>query len=209
MSAKIDFKKSLDAYAARKGQFRLLDVPEMQYLMVEGKGEPGTSSSYREALAALYPVAYTLKFMSKVDLGRDYVVPPLEGLWWADDMTVFTSRRDKSQWLWNLMIMTPDWIGPEMTASAVGTVRAKSAPVGLDRVRLETLDEGTCVQTLHVGPFDEEGPVLAQLHDEFIPSQGLALTGRHHEIYLSDIRKAAPEKWRTILRQPVRAASAR
>lgn len=207
MSEKTDFKKSLDAYQAKAGRFRIVDVPDLQYLMVDGHGDPNTSPVFTEAVEALYPVAYTLKFASKRELGRDYVVMPLEGQWWAEDMASFTAARDKSRWDWTLMIMLPDWIDREMFAAAVEQVRGKSNPARLGDVRLETLSEGRCVQTLHVGSFDAEADVLARMHDEFIPDNGLSRVGRHHEIYLSDFRKTAPEKQRTILRQPVSASA--
>ncbi|WP_182376164.1 GyrI-like domain-containing protein [Nocardioides sp. WS12] len=200
---KLDLKRELDAYRARAGQFRVVDVPALQYLMVDGHGDPNTSPEYADAIAALYPVAYTLKFASKVDLDKDYVVMPLEALWWADDMASFTSVRDKSQWDWTAMILTPEWITAELFDAAVGKVRRKGNPDALDKVRLETLKEGTCVQTLHVGSYDDEAPVLAAMHDEFIPGAGYAMTGKHHEIYLSDPRRVEPAKLRTILRQPV------
>lgn len=203
MPEKIDFKKTLDSYRARQNEFRIVDVPEMQYLMIDGHGDPNTSPAFGEAIETLYPVAYKLKFSSKRDLGRDYVVPPLEGLWWADDMDSFTVARDKSRWDWTLMLMVPDWIGEAMFSAALDEVRDRAAPARLDDVRLESLVEGLCVQTLHVGSFDDEAPVLARMHDEFIPGRGLRMTGKHHEIYLSDFRKVAPEKRRTILRQPV------
>lgn len=201
--AKVDLKKQLDGYRARVGETRVVDLPPLQYLMVDGHGDPNTSSAYADALAALYPLAYRLKFASKRDLGRDYVVMPLEALWSAEDMAAFTSARDKSQWDWTAMILTPDWITAEMFESAVEQVARKDPPSSLDAVRLETLSESRCVQTLHVGPYDDEGPVLAEMHDEFIPRAGLRMTGRHHEIYLSDPRRVAPERLRTILRQPV------
>ena len=204
---KEDFKKTLDSYRARRGELRILDLPVMQYLMVDGKGDPNTSHEYADALAALYPVAYRLKFASKRELDRDYVVPPLEALWWASDMTTFTSARDKSQWLWTTMIMTPDWVTAEMVDEALTAVAAKDRPDALDQVRLERLEEGRCVQTLHIGPYDEEGPVLADMHDRFIPEAGLRMTGKHHEIYLSDPRRVEPAKLRTILRQPVEEAT--
>jgi len=201
---KVDVKRSLDSYRARKGEFRVVDVPPMQYLMVDGEGDPNTAEEYADALAALYPVAYALKFRSKRELGRDYVVPPLEALWWADDMSVFTTARDKSRWSWTAMITTPEWITPVMVAEAAAAVAAKpEVPTSLDKVRVETLEEGRCVQTLHVGPYDEEAAVLAEMHDRFIPGAGLRMTGRHHEIYLGDPRRAAPDRLRTILRQPV------
>ena len=199
----LDFKKTLDSYQAKRNQFRILTVPPIQYLMIDGHGDPNTSPVFSEAIEALYPVAYKLKFASKQELGRDYTVMPLEGLWWSDDMATFTSARDKSQWDWTLMIMQPDWITAEMVAAAVAKVAAKAPPKNLDRVRLETLDEGVCVQTLHIGSYDDETAILAQLHNEFIPANRLNMVKKHHEIYFSDFRKVSPDKLRTILRQPV------
>lgn len=205
MSApKTDFKQTVPSYSARRGRFDLITVPPLTYLALDGSGDPNTAPRYRQALETLFPLAYTLKFASKA-AGRDYAVMPLEGLWWADDMAAFTTARDKSRWHWTLLIMVPDWTSAtdlEEARSAVG--RKKGAPL-LEEVRLETLDEGLVVQTLHVGAYDDEAPVL-EMHRGFVPSQGLALRGRHHEIYLSDARRTAPEKLRTILRQPVEPA---
>lgn len=201
MAEKIDFTKTLDSYHAKRGEFRILEVPELRYLMVDGHGDPNTSPAYAAALQSLYPVAYRLKFASKRELGRDYVVPPLEGLWWAEDMAAFTAVRDKSRWAWTMMLMVPDWIDRSFVDAAVREVQAKGAPS--TEVRLAALAEGRCVQTLHVGSFDDEAPVLARMHDDFIPANGLRMTGKHHEIYLSDPRRTAPERLRTILRQPV------
>ncbi|UMG92660.1 GyrI-like domain-containing protein [Nocardioides sp. TF02-7] len=202
-AAKTDFKKTLDSYRARAGEFRVLEVPPMRYLAVDGRGDPNTAQEYADALAALYPVAYRLKFASKRELGRDYVVPPLEALWWADDMAAFTSARDKSRWEWTAMLMVPDWVADDMVDAALAAVAAGDRPAPLDEVRLELLDEGLCVQTLHVGSYDDETATLADLHDRFIPEAGLRMTGRHHEIYLSDPRRVEPSRLRTILRQPV------
>ncbi|KNY07940.1 GyrI-like domain-containing protein [Microbacterium sp. GCS4] len=205
----IDPKKTLDAYRAKRGEFRIVEVPPLQYLMVDGAGDPNTAPEYAEAVSALFPLAYTLKFAARAQLGIDTVVMPLEGLWHAPDMASFTSRRDKSAWLWTMMIHVPDHITPRMFADAVDAVEAKSAkrkeqpPAALRSVRLEPLDEGLCVQTLHIGSYDDEAPVLAEMHEKFIPDNGLRMTGRHHEIYLGDPRRSAPEKLRTILRQPV------
>ncbi len=198
-----DFRTSLDAYRARRGDVRIVEVPPMRYLMVDGHGDPDGSPEYTGALGVLYPLAYALKFASKAR-GRDYVVPPLEALWWAQDMAAFTSARDKTAWDWTLLLMTPDWITDQDVAAARDAVTARTPALPVDRVRVEALHEGLCVQTLHVGPYDEEGPVLADLHGRFIPEHGLEMTGRHHEIYLSDPRRTAPERLRTILRQPVR-----
>lgn len=202
MSDKIDLKKQLECFTAPRGEFRILEVPPANYLMIDGEGDPNTPV-FAEASEALYPLAFTIKFASKRAHGRDYVVAPLEALWWADDMAAFTERRDKARWRWSLLIMQPEWIDAAFVEQARETVRTKKSPPRLDDIRFETLDEGLCVQTLHVGSFHDEGPVLARMHHEFIPANGLRMTGRHHEIYLSDPRRTAPEKLRTILRQPV------
>ena len=204
MTDKVDLKKTLDSYRARRGQFRILEIPARQYLMIDGTGDPNTSA-FTTAVESLYPVAYTLKFASKSDLGKDYVVPPLEGLWWAEDMAVFTTARDKSAWDWTLMLLTPEWIDAELVSAATATVATKRPPARLADVRWESLAEGRCVQTLHVGPFDAEAEVLQRMHEEFLPAHGLQRRGTHHEIYLSDVRRTAPERLRTILRQPVTA----
>ena len=208
MPEKIDFKKTLDSYKAKSGEFRVLEMPSLQYLMIDGSGDPNTSPEYVAALEALYPIAYKLKFASKRDLGRDYVVPPLEGLWWADDMASFTSTRDKSQWHWTMMILAPEWIDRAMFEATIAAIaKTNAAPSRLGDVRLQTLAEGRCVQTLHHGSYDDEAPTLARMHDEFIPSQGLSMTGLHHEVYFTDARKTPTEKMRTLLRQPVTAAA--
>lgn len=200
---KVDLKKELPDYNATHHELAIVDIPPRQYLMIDGHGDPNTSPEFAEAIRALYPVAYKLKFASKLSLGKDYVVMPLEGLWWADDMSSFTTARDKSQWDFTLMILQPEWITEAMFRAALQKVSEKDPPTNLDKVRLETLHEGACIQTLHVGSFDTEAEVLAQMHHEFAPEHNLTLTGKHHEIYLSDFRKVAPEKLRTILRQPV------
>ncbi|WP_156760339.1 GyrI-like domain-containing protein [Microbacterium karelineae] len=203
---KTDPKKSLPSYRAASGRFGILTVPPLRYLAITGSGDPNTAVAYRDALATLYPVAYRLKFRSRDELGRDYVVPPLEALWWADDMRAFTGERDTSAWQWTAMILVPEWIPDALVGDARRDVEKKGAP-SLDALGVDTLDEGLCVQTLHIGPYDAEGPVLARMHDEFIPANGLRMTGRHHEIYLGDVRRAAPERLRTILRQPVERIS--
>lgn len=201
--SKIDFKKALDSYHAKRGEFRVVEIPRMQYLMVDGHGDPNTSQEFIDALEALYPVAYKLKFASKIELSKDYVVPPLEGLWWADDMRAFTAARDKSQWDWTMMLFVPDWINEGMFEAAKVKASQKDTPKSLAKVRLESLEEGLCVQTLHIGSYDSEAPVLEEMHAEFIPQNGFKMTGKHHEIYFSNFKKVAPEKLRTILRQPI------
>ncbi|OZF26372.1 hypothetical protein CH296_21680 [Rhodococcus sp. 14-2496-1d] len=200
---KVDFKKTFDAYSAQHNIFRTLVVPPLTFLMIDGHGDPNTAPQYTEAIGALYPVAFALKFASKNTLDRDYVVPPLEALWWAENMASFTTARNKAEWNWTAMIMVPDWIDRRMFDVAKASAEAKSTSDASSRIRLETLDEGLCVQTLHVGSYDDETPVLDELHHRYIPSSGMTMTGKHHEIYLSDPRRVEPTKLRTILRQPV------
>ncbi|MBU5422431.1 GyrI-like domain-containing protein [Cellulomonas hominis] len=202
MSEKWDAKKDLDSYRAPGGRFRVVEVPELRYLAVDGHGDPNTAPAFAEAIAALQPVSWTLKLASK-ERGRDYVVPPLEGLWWARHAAVFTTARDKSAWDWTLLMLVPEWLDAADVDAALAQVRDRSAPARLDDVRLETLAEGLAVQTLHVGSFDDEAETIARMHDEFLPAHGLRPTGRHHEIYLSDFRRVAPERRRTVVRQPV------
>jgi len=198
--------KTLDCYRASNHKFRILDVPPMQYLMIDGYGDPNSAPAFSAAIATLYPVAYKLKFASKQELGRDYVVMPLEGLWWATDMATFTSARDKARWNWTLMIMVPEWTSREMFEDAVAKASKTDGGVDFRGVRLESLAEGRCVQTLHVGSFDDEDEILEEMHHDFVPRQGLRMIGKHHEIYFSDFRRVEPGRLRTILRQPVVAA---
>ncbi|MCY6381227.1 GyrI-like domain-containing protein [Hoeflea prorocentri] len=204
---KIDFKKTMKTcFAPSAKDFSLIDVPPLQFLMIDGAGSPSqdASTEYAQALAALYPMAFKLKFLSKQKLGRDYVVPPLEALWWADDMSVFVSG-DKDQWQWTVMIMQPDWITAEHVDEIRDKVAASDDLPALGKLRFETYHEGRAVQIMHIGPYSDEGPTLHRLHHEFLPQNGLAEDGHHHEIYLGDPRKTRPEKLKTVLRQPVRA----
>lgn len=201
---KIDLRKALkQLYRPSAKEFAMVDVPPMRYLMIDGYGNPNTSEDYQNAIQALYSVSYTLKFTSKKELGKDYVVLPLEGLWWADDMSAFTSG-NKDQWHWTMMIMQPEWITSAMIATAIDTVRAKKPIPGLSLLRHELLTEGRAVQIMHVGSYDQEAPVLARLHHEYLPQHKLTFNGKHHEIYVGDPRKTAPDKLNTVLRQPVK-----
>ena len=201
---KTDFKKELrHLYKPTAKEFTVVEVPRLQFLMVDGHGDPNTAQEYKDAIEALYAVAYRVKFASKRELDRDYVVLPLEGLWWAEDMDAFTTSRDKSAWDWTMMIMQPEWITGEMVAGAIAHVdSAKNLPA-LPNLRLEGYGEGLSVQILHIGSYDDEGSVLHRMHQQFIPQNNFRLAGKHHEIYLSDARRVAPEKLRTVLRQPV------
>lgn len=201
---KLDLKREFDAYQARKGPFRGLTLPPMQYLMVDGHGDPNTAESYSQAIEAIYSVAYPLKFLSKLELVRDYVVMPLEAQWWAGDHLLFTRDRDKSQWNWTLLNHIPDWITADHVEEARRRAAQKDPARDLSGLRFATLDEGLVVQTLHIGSFDDEGPILQHMHEQVIPDNSLEMTGHHHEIYFSDFRRVEPAKLRTILRQPVK-----
>ena len=199
---KIDYKKQLkELYRPTAKKVTQVNVPTMNFLMVDGAGEPG-SPVYGEAIEALYSISYTLKFMiKKGEIGIDYGVLPLEGLWWADDMSDFVND-NKSNWIWTMMIMQPELVTPELVQEAIAQVKIKKNLAAIDKVRFEPFSEGLCAQTLHVGPFSEEGPTVERVHS-FIGACDGTLAGKHHEIYLSDIRRAAPENWKTIIRQPM------
>jgi hypothetical protein len=200
---KIDCKKELkNLYSSSAEKVEVVEVPQMNFLMIDGEGDPNTSQSFQDAIDVLYPLSYTLKFIIKRgEIGIDYGVLPLEGLWWADDMSSF-SVDNKENWKWTLMIMQPELVKKEMVATAIEEVRKKKKPVALPLVRFESFVEGKVGQIMHFGPFSEEGPTVEKLHS-FIKVSGSQRIGKHHEIYLSDIRRAAPEKWKTIIRQPM------
>ena len=199
---KIDFKKELKhLYKPSAKKVSQVDVPTMNYLMVDGKGDPNNSKEFSDAVAALFAVSYTVKFkIKKGEMALDYGVMPLEGLWWADDMSKF-SIHDKSNWKWTLMIMQPDFVTREMIEASVSEVTKKKNPAAISKIRFESFSEGRCAQILHIGPFSEERPNIEKIH-EFINTKS-KLIGKHHEIYLSDIRKADPKNWKTVLRQPM------
>lgn len=199
---KRDYKKALGPlYRASPKTPTLIDVPEMNFLMVDGRGSP-ESPAFSAAVEALFALAYALKFrIKKGGLEIDYGVMPLEGLWWADDYSVFKTG-EKEDWIWTVMIMQPDLIDRPLVDEVANEVAAKKNPAALAKVRFDTYTEGEAAQITHIGPFSEEGPTIQRLHD-FIGDSGHELDGKHHEIYLSDIRRAAPERWKTIIRQPV------
>ncbi len=201
---KLDLKKDLRSfYKASAKDVALVEVPQMNFFMIDGVGDPNTSPDYRDAVEALFSLSYTLKFMiKKGTMAIDYSVMPLEGLWWADDMTDFTNG-NKDHWQWTAMMMQPEFITPDLVAEARAQTEKKKNLPALPKVRCETWREGRVAQTLHIGPFAEEAPTIERVH-RFIEESGLERAGKHHEIYLSDIRRAAPEKWQTIIRQPVK-----
>jgi hypothetical protein len=182
----------------------LVRVPTIAYVMIDGAGDPNASAEYREAIQALYGLSYTLKFSLKKELGTTYRVGPLEGLWWADDMTEF-SIGHKADWHWTAMIAQPDVVTPGRFERAREEVARKKGLPRLERARLERFDEGLAAQVLYLGPYSDEGATIEQLH-RFIHELGYAFDGRHqkhHELYLGDPRRSAPEKLRTLIRQPV------
>lgn len=203
--AKIDLKKEERRfYNSSKKDFEVVDVPPMTFLMIDGEGDPNTSQAYREALEALYPVAYAAKFISKRDLGTDYVVMPLEGLWWAENLADFSLGR-KDTWLWTVMIRQPDHLTETIIRRAMEEAAKKKKPAALPNMRFETYHEGLAMQIMYIGPYSDEAPTIAQMH-EHIEANGYLLGGKHHEIYLSDPRRTAPEKLKTIIRQPIKRA---
>ncbi len=201
---KIDFKKELKAlYSPSAKKAEIVDVPEMNFLMIDGRGDPNISEDFQKAVEALFTLSYTIKFMiKKGELAIDYGVMPLEGLWWSDEMSEF-SIENKEDWRWTIMIMQPEFVDNRMIGEAIEQVRKKKNLSCLDKVRFEAFSEGKVAQIMHIGPFSEEGLTIERLQ-VFIRNNGYKPHGKHHEIYLSDIRKAAPEKWKTVLRQPIR-----
>ena len=212
---KIDFKKRDKLfYSAKADRWTLVDVPEWHFLSVEGQGDPQTSPVYSAAVSALYSLSYGLKFRSKSVHQRDYVVGPLEGLWWADDMNAYRAG-DRQAWKWRMMIRQPEWItGSDVEAvreSALGKIKpdadVEATSAMLKAVSLGAFREGRALQRLYFGPYVDEAPLLIDLHDRHMPDNGYLPAGLHHEIYLNDPRKVAPDKIKTLLRQPVRLAA--
>lgn len=199
---KRDFKKQDRAfYTGKPGRWDRVTLPALTFLAIDGQGDPD-GPAYSAALSALYPLAYAVKFACKSE-GADFVVPPLEALWWADDPRAFVTG-DRAAWRWRAMIRVPGSVTAEALDAARAVARGKNRQAPLDAVACSRFAEGDCLQTLHIGPYSDEAPVLARLHDEIMPAEGLDFAGPHHEIYLSDPRRAQPQKLRTILRQPVR-----
>ena len=199
---KIDYKKDLKhLYRPSVKKVENVDVPAMFFLMIDGRGDPNTSRTFQDAVETLYSVSYTLKFMIKKGGAEiDYAVMPLEGLWWMENMSEFSQER-KDKWLWTVMIMQPDFITHELVGEVTEQVRKKKNLEALPLLRFERYSEGTAAQIMHIGPFSEEGPNIEKIH-KHIHEQNCILKGRHHEIYLSDLRRTVPEKLKTVLRQP-------
>ena len=205
MVEKVDLKKQLKAYYNPSAKAPLIiQVPPMRFLMVNGAGDPNTSQDYQDAVEALYSVSYTIKFMMKHEHGLDYSVMPLEGLWWGTPLgqTRF-SAADKNKFRWTAMIMQPDFVTPDLLHGGMYQAATKKKLTAIDKLRVETFEEGLVVQIMYFGSFDNEGPTIERLH-QYAYNQGYGLSGKHHEIYLNDPRRTAPGKRKTVLRQPIK-----
>ncbi len=199
---KIDLKKEFkDLYNPSSKMIAAVEVPNMNYLKIDGSGDPNTAQEYKDAVEALFSLSYTLKFMMKKTKAVDYAVMPLEGLWWADDMSKFAE--DKNKWKWTAMIMQPEQVTKESVAKAIEELKKKKKLPALSKIRFENFQEGTVAQIMYFGPYSDEGPTIQKIH-EFIEQHKGTLVGKHHEIYLSDPRRVPPEKLKTILRQPLK-----
>lgn len=202
MPTKIDFKKQLKhLYNPPSKQVTVVDVPELNFLMIDGEGDPNTSEAYQDAIETLFAVSYALKFaIKRGESGIDFAVMPLEGLWWVEDMTQF-SMENKDAWKWTAMIMQPAYVTQQLVEEAVKQVEKKKDLPSLSDMRFEAFHEGTAAQIMYFGPYSEEALTIDKIHG-FIRDQGYRLRGKHHEIYLSDPRRTAPHKLKTIIRQP-------
>jgi hypothetical protein len=198
---KFDIYKEFAADYATPRTPVIVDIKRARYLAIAGSGEPG-GKAFQAAIGALYNVAFTVK-MARKFAGRDYTVSKLEGLWWVDDSKRTFLEMPPASWHWKLMIRIPDFITEKEIAAAIEKLLAKGKPKEVSSVELEELHEGRCVQVLHLGPYDKEGPTIAAM-EAHAESNGLKFHGSHHEIYLSDPRRVAPAKLRTILRHPVK-----
>jgi hypothetical protein len=205
---KIDLKKeNKELYAPSTKEVSVVDVPKMNFLMIDGEGDPNTSKDYEDSIEALFSVSFKIKFISSKENSNDYVVMPLEGLWWTEDMKNF-SIQDKSNWKWTSMMRQPDFVTKKMVEKAIEEVEMKKSLPALSRIRFESLHEALSAQIMHIGPYSEEGQTIKKLHS-FIEEKGYDFNGcihgqKHHEIYLSDMRRTKPDKLKTILRQPIK-----
>ena len=200
---KIDVKKELKhLYNPSVKEVEIVNVPLLSFLMIDGSGDPNTVQKYKDAVEALFAVSYALKFIVKKEKGVDYGVLPLEGLWWTDDMTQF-SMENKDLWKWTSMIMQPEYVTEDLVDRALEQVAKKKDLPSLPKVRSESFQEGLSAQIMHIGPYSAEGPTIERLHN-FIREKGFELRAKHHEIYLSDPRRSAPERMKTVIRQPMK-----
>lgn len=205
-----DFKKEYKEFYMPKSKPEIVNIPRANYIAVRGKGNPNEpDGTYQQAISVLYSVAYTLKMSYKTDYVIEgffeYVVPPLEGFWWQDNVEGI-DYSDKDSFNWISVIRLPDFVSKEDFDWAVKTATIKKK-MDCSLAEFLTIDEGECVQIMHIGPFDDE-PRSVALMDEYISEKGYMndMNGNrlHHEIYLSDARKVSPDKWKTVIRHPIR-----
>jgi len=199
---KLDLKRTMRRlYFPPANQPVLVDVPEMQFLMIDGRGDPATSHTYAEAIDALFTVSYALKFtIKRVDPEDDYTVMPLESLWWTDEKRF--DADDRSTWRWTAMVAQPPVINQDLVRAAAHEAAHKRRFPALRKMRLDGFREGLSAQILHIGRYEDEAPTIRKLH-AFISEHDYPVRGRHHEIYLSDPKRCAPERMRTVIRQPI------
>ena len=202
---KLDLKKQFPEHYNPSREPHITEIPEMKFFMVDGSGYPVDNPLYQEAMQLLYGASFSLKMKIIKPTGKDYVVPPLEGLWWADDMSVFTKdyMERKNEWKWTSMIRIPDFISEVQVEKGLKIFKERKNPENFNKLRYEQYTEGIVVQVLHLGPFSEEGPIIERMH-EYAQAQGYVLHKKHHEIYISDPRRTKPEKLRTVIRQPIK-----
>jgi hypothetical protein len=202
MDRKLDFKKLLkEYYNPQKSSFHIVTVPVIKFLMIDGVGNPNITPEYQAAVETLYAMSYGVKFALKSQ-GFDYFVPPLEGLWWMDDMREF-SVKNKHRWMWTMMIMQPEPVTDDLVSRVKENLRKKKKLPAIDKVRFETYDEGLAVQILYTGAYSDEGPTIAEMH-RYIRDNGYETNGKHHEVYLGDPRKTSADRLKTIIRQSIR-----
>ncbi len=201
MPEKIDIKQQYKSLYFPGRAPEIVRVPRLTFLQIDGQGNPASSPAYPTAVSTLYSAAYALKFAVKKQLGIDFAVMPLEGLWWMADGSI-VSDENKDFWSWTMMIVQPEWVTPALLDQVLPEVRKKKATPCLDDVRLEAYEEGDCVQRMYTGPYTGEHESIMELHAHAL-AQGYRLEGKHHEIYLNDPQRTAPERLKTILRQPL------
>ncbi|MBT3239339.1 MAG: hypothetical protein HON98_02415 [Chloroflexi bacterium] len=196
--SKLDLSKKYKEFFTAKKDPVLIDVPPTSYIMIDGRGEPG-GEEYVAKVGALYNMAYKVKFQAK-EMEKDFVVCKLQGLWWFDDYNKPTPPRE--EWNWTMMLRQPEYVTEEMVAKALEMAYSKKPVEELKEVKLVEYHEGLSAQIMHYGPYSEEEPTIERLHN-FVAEQGFNLRGKHHEVYLKDPFRSAPEKLLTIIRHPV------
>jgi hypothetical protein len=200
---KIDLRKQFKhLYRPSPKEVTLVKVPKFNFLMIDGQGDPNNNRDFQDAVQSLYSMSYTIKFMYRKEKDIDYPVMALEGLWWMKNNVPFDVAK-KKDWRWTVMIMQPGYVTKPLVKKAMKQIQEKKELPSLSRLRFENFNEGLSVQILHIGPYNAEGPNIEKLF-AYAHGHSYEIRGKHHEIYLSDPRRAKPEKWKTVLRYAVR-----